>query len=262
MNRREMLMWGAMALGGGVTTTAVSGDDDAADGSPDFRVTIRVAEAVPQGPDGPRPISEHRLIFRGGMVYDVTQQPASRRRFVTVFDPQRTRIVLLDRQSLVRCTVSTDHLVELAAKARAATESPERREALGLAAAAEVDESGQRFAIRFGRVAYETDSQLPDHPQNARAFASLSDWAARLNMARQVNTPPPFGRMTLNRALAAAGRMPRDLSISVRQDSGEIRYQVGHEYAGDLTDADRRETREIDGWMIAYREIPFRSFPE
>ncbi len=237
-------------------------DDDPDRGPPEFRVLIRVHDVGGGEAETAEPLSEHEILFRGGVVYDLTRVPKSLARFVTVFDPEESRVVLLDRQSMVRSTVSTDNLIELTAKARAATEDPARREALGMMAAAQADASGERYTIRFGRVAYETGTQRPEDPNVARAFGRFSDWAARLNIARKVNAPPPFARMTLNQTLAIGGQMPDTMTVTVRQDAGEARYRVEHQLTESLSEAERKQIQKIRGMFAAYRDVPFKSFPK
>ena len=227
-----------------------------------FQVLIRVHDESELGLALTQPVSEHRILFHRGVVYDLTSAPKERSRFVTVFDPNQTRVVLLDRQSKVRSTVSTENLVEMTAKARSATQDPEKLEAWGLRAVAQADAAGEQFAIRFGRVTYATSTQRPSDPGVAQAFGGFCDWAARLNIARQVDAPPPFGRMTLNHTLAAAELLPETMTVTFHREQGDARYRVEHQLTPTLSDADLKQIQEIEGMLVAYREVPFKSFPE
>ena len=60
------------------------------------------------------PASEHQILFDQGLVYDV---PVINRRFITVFDPAQKRVTLLDRDTQVQASVSTDDLIKITAQA-------------------------------------------------------------------------------------------------------------------------------------------------
>ena len=89
-----------------------------------FRVTTKIY--VGEQSD---PVSEHQILFDQGLVYDV---PVINRRFITVFDPAQKRVTLLDRDTQVQTSVSTDDLIKITAKARAAVVDDEHKKKLGM----------------------------------------------------------------------------------------------------------------------------------
>lgn len=245
-----------------LTADPLTADDGSPPKPPSFRVVIRFYEAESAGGDPSAPLSAHRILFHRGVVYDLPQSPRDRIRFVTVVDPNRSRVMLLDRRSKVRATVPTDHLVKLTAKVRSATENAKKRDSLGLNAEVAVDAPGRQYSIGFGRVSYRTDTRQPADPAVARAFGSFSDWAGRLNIARPSDAPPPFARMTLSRTLVVAGLVPDTMTVTIRHNPIDLRFTVTHELTERLAEDDLKQIREIEGMMVAYREIPFESFPE
>ena len=254
-----IILAGAVSM---LTANSLTADDGTQPNPPSFRIEIRFYEAESTAADPSVPLSAHRILFHRGVVYDLPQSPRDRVRFVTVVDPNRSRVMLLDRQSQVRATVPTDHLVELTAKVRSATEDAEKRDALGLNANVAVDAPNRRYSIGFGRVTYRTDTRRPTDPAVALAFGSFSDWAGRLNIARPSDAPPPFARMTLSRTLVAAGLIPDTMTVTIRNDPVDLRFTVTHELTERLEDDDLKQIREVEGMMVAYRDIPFESFPE
>ncbi len=254
-----IIMTGVVSL---LTAKSLPADEGRPSNPPSFRVDIRFYEAESIGGDPTVPLSAHRILFHRGVTYDLPQSPRDRVRFVTVVDPNRSRVMLLDRQSKVRATVPTDHLVELTAKIRSTTENAEKRDGLGLNANVAVDAPNRRYSIGFGRVTYRTDTRRPTDPAVARAFGRFSDWAGRLNIARPSDAPPPFARMTLSRSLVAAGLIPETMTVTIRNDPSDLQFNVTHELTERLDEDDLKQIREVEGMMAAYRDIPFESFPE
>lgn len=222
-------------------------------GTPSFRVTTAVFAG-----DAKKPAARHLILFHQGLVYDL---PQIETRVVTVFDVGRDRIILLDRESQVRTTLSTDSLLKLTAQARAAAGQVGLREEVGLLAKVDSDGEPGDYSIRYGNVAYQTSTQQPADPAVAVAYGRFADWAARLNIARSLG-PPPFGRMTLNQRITADQRLPRETTLTLRRRLGQDRYRSTHEFIERLSESDRQKIDDVGGMLALYEEVDLDEFPE
>ena len=203
------------------------------------------------------PASEHLILFDEGLVYDLPQVAT---RFVTVYDPARKQVTLLDREDQVQTTVSTDDLVKVTAQARAAAMTPAQREQLGIEARVALSQRVVGYTIQFANMEYHTTTQKPNDPQMAADYAIFADLASRLNLIRRIG-PPPFGRMTLNQRIAAEKSVPLETTLTLRRGDEKENYRSTHEMA-DLNLNDLEKIKETQGMLLLYRHVPLDDFPK
>ena len=203
------------------------------------------------------PTSRHLVLFHEGLVYDL---PRDDSRCVTVYDEARKRVVLLDRKTKVRSSISTDSLLEITARAKVAVTDEKDRERLGLLAQPVHDDKTDRIRLAYGNVTYNTTTQTPRTPPIAAAYNQFADWAARLNIARRLG-PPPFGRMVLNSELANAGELPAEMSLTFDRTIKSDRYRVTHQLVERLSQTDLRTIDEVGGMIALFKDVPFEEFP-
>lgn len=203
------------------------------------------------------PASEHQILFDQGLVYDV---PVINRRFITVFDPAQKRVTLLDRDTQVQASVSTDDLIKITAQARATVSDDEQKKKLGMKAEVQSSQNGQGYTIKFANIEYRTTTQKPNDPAIATDYAMFVDLASRLNLVRRLG-PPPFGRMTLHQKLAANAELPLELKLIVTGSKQTETYRSTHS-VGDLTDTDRETINEVRGYLALYRQVDLNVFPK
>ncbi|QDT10126.1 hypothetical protein [Planctomycetes bacterium K23_9] len=198
-----------------------------------------------------QPIDRHRVVFDQSVVYDFDElTPGS----ITVYDPNRKRIVLLNSQSKSRCVVNTDQLTKMTAEMRVSADTNKKKDQYGISATVNSD-ADDRLSIQFGNVKYTTSTQPAANQNAASQFAQFADWALRLNMARKQGLPP-FGRMSLNRAIATKGHIPSELMLDVKV----AQYKSVHAITPKLTNEDRKRIDEASGMIALYSEIPLSDF--
>ncbi len=202
------------------------------------------------------PASEHQILFDQGLVYDV---PLVNRRFITIFDPAQKKVTLLDRDTQVQASVSTDDLIKITAQARAAVTDAEQKKKLGMDAKVEMSEEKPGYRIKFANLEYHTTSQKPDDPKVASDYAMFVDLASRLNLVRRLG-PPPFGRMTLHQELAAKGELPLELTLTIAGNKSTETYRATHS-VGELADAERETIHEVRAYLTLYRQVDLKGFP-
>ncbi len=224
------------------------------------------------------PAAEHLILFSDSLVYDL---PQINDNVVTVFDPGRGRVVLLDRATQVKSTIATDDLVKLTAQLRTSADNAKKRKQLGLdaeiqpiivdpktgeAAPVELNESSEKIAsdgymTKFGEARYEVLTQTPRQPAVAVQYGQFADLALRLNVIRPLGLPP-FPRMSLNDRVTASGQIPLETRLTIRRALTSDRYRSTHVLVELLSESDRRSINEIGGMLALYKEVPLDQFPE
>lgn len=239
-------------------------------------VAFRVTTTIYAGKDE-APAAKHLVLFHDSLVYDLPEIDDS---VVTVYDPPRKRVILIDRATQVRTTIATDDLIRLTAQIRAAATDDRARTRLGLDAVVEpivVDpKSGEAaplvldeetasiasdgFMTSYGSVRYEVLTQTPRQASVATQYGQFADWAMRLNVVRRIGLAP-FGRMNLNDRITAAGQMPRETRLTIRGRLTSDHYRSTHELIEQLSEHDRRQISDVGGMLALYREVPLEEFP-
>ncbi|MGI9465879.1 MAG: hypothetical protein ACR2OA_02015 [Rubripirellula sp.] len=207
--------------------------------------------------DESEPVSEHQILFDEGLVYDV---PVINRRFITVFDPAQKRVTLLDRDTQVQTSVSTDDLIKITAQARAAVVDDEQKKKLGMDAEVKKIDQGTAYAIKFANLEYRTTTQRPESSKIASEYAIFVDLASRLNLVRQLG-PPPFGRMSLHQKIAANGELPLELTLTIKGSKQSEQYRSTHSVGG-VADPERQAINEVRGFLTLYRQVELKAFPK
>lgn len=220
--------------------------------APSFRVEIEIFEGTQ-----PKPQSQHLLLFDSGVIYDL---PIGVGTTATMFDPSRSKVMLLHKTQRVRTSISTDSLIQVSAQARAAAIDAGAEESLGLNARVAAKEVAGEYAIEFGDTKYTVKSQKTLADGVAAEFAAFTVWACRLNLARQVGSPP-FARMTMAEFLAAEEVLPRQISLEVRRGLKTRTYRAEHLYVGRLSEPDRKKIADVGQMIASYEEVQFSEFP-
>ncbi len=225
-----------------------------------------------------QPAAEHLILFSDSLVYDL---PQINDNVVTVFDPGRGRVILLDRATQVKSTIATDDLVKLTAQLRTSADSPKKRKQLGLdaevqpiivdpktdeAAPVALNESSEKIAsdgymTTFGDARYEVLTQTPRQSAIAKQYGQFADLALRLNVIRPLGLPP-FPRMTLNDRVTASGQIPLETRLTIRRAIMSDRYRSTHDLVELLSESDRKVIKEVGGMLALYKEVPLDQFPQ
>ncbi len=238
----------------------------------EFRVTTKIFAGKDE-----QPSAEHLLIFTDGLVYDLPQAGDS---VVTVYDPRRSRVILMDRATQVRTMISTDELIKMTAELRTLAADEKSQTRLGLnaeilpmvidpksgeAAPVELSDAdpaiaSDGFMTSYGDASYEVRTQTPRQPAVATAYGQFADWALRLNVARRMGSPP-FARMSLNESITAAGLIPKETRLTIRRGLLSDRYRSTHTLIERISEADRKQINEVGGMLVLYQEVSWDQFP-
>ena len=229
--------------------------------SPETRaesIAFRVEKRIFQGAEE-TPLSEHLILFRDGLIYDL---PQSSGRFVTVYEPDQKRVTLLDTQTKVQTSLGTEDLLKITASLRASATTAERREHLGLLAEVTTDGKTGRRTIGFGPFHYSCSTEAAPQPSMARHYGLFSILAARLNIATRDQGPPPFAAMTLSQAIAQNDQLPTETVLSVSLESGTEVYRQTLQVETQLDAKDAAAISQVEGMLAVYPDVPLTDFPK
>ncbi len=212
--------------------------------------------------DSREPFAQSITIFSDGMVYDFPQMGPSE---ITVFDPARGRIVLLDGQRRVRTTVTTHELLEFTAAMKVklnqmggavadATDNPIEQES---------DGDGQWYVLGNRLVTYRVRGVEPRFDQAAARYQQFADWYARLNSTRP-GSMPPFLRIELNRALVQHGLIPEEVELIVSPERGlmgrNTTIRSRHLPYWRLSNTDRQRIETAGHQMAKFSAVSFQEY--
>lgn len=245
------VMWGLAGAGGQEVVQATRVEVD-----PSTKAAFRVETVIYEGTE-PKPQSEHLMLFDAGLIYDM---PVGVDATITVFDPVRGRVVLLHKLQKVKTSVSNESLIRIAAQLRAAAIEAKAGRELGLEAKVGAGETPDSYTIEFGDTKYFATTQAAFNDSLAEQYAEFTVWACRLNLARQIGSPP-FARITLAEFLAAEKLLPRQIRLEVRRGLKTRIFRAEHSYVGRLSDTDRKKIGEVGAMMAGFEEVAFAEFP-
>lgn len=223
---------------------------------PSTKAAFRVETEIYEGAEV-KPQSQHLMLFEAGLVYDM---PVGVDATITVFDPLRGRVVLLHKIQKVKTSISNDSLVRIAAQLRATALESKAGKGLGLDAKVAAGATPDSYTIEFGDTKYVATTQAALNDSLAQQYAEFTIWACRLNLARQIGSPP-FARITLAEFLAAEKLLPRQIRLEVRRGLKTRIFRAEHSYVGRLSDSDRKKIGEVGAMMASFEEVEFSQFP-
>jgi hypothetical protein len=234
-----------------------TGTDVAVAQTDDFRVDTDIFFG-----DKREPFAQSVTVFSGGMVYDF---PLMGPQEITVFDPARGRIVLLDGSRKVKTTISTHELLEFTAAMKVQVEK------MGGALAGVTDNQvevesgsdGEWFVLRNQLLTYRAKGNAPQVESAAANYQQFADWYARLNATRP-GSLPPFPRIELNRLLVEQGLIPEEVELTVAPERGLMgrnkTLRSRHLPYWRLSNTDRQRIETAGTQMAKFTAVSFQEY--
>ncbi|MCL4204525.1 MAG: hypothetical protein KJ000_18725 [Pirellulaceae bacterium] len=212
--------------------------------------------------DSKEPIAQSVTVFSSGMVYDF---PLIGPRETTVFDPGRSRLVLLDADRKVKTTLSTQDLLEFTAAMKVQAEK--MGGLLAEAADAQFErESGvadEWLTLRTKMLTYRAKGVEPQIASASALYQQFADWYARLNATRP-GSMPPFARIELNRMLVEKGCIPEEVELTVAPERGlmgrKTTIRSRHLPYWRLSNTDRTRIETAGTQMATFSAVTFQEY--
>jgi len=240
MQLRCLLAW--LALGASLAT------------ADDFRIRNTVYS-------GNKAVAETVTVFRGGLVYDILRAPDE----VVVFDPVRSRFVLLKPARNIRTEISLDEINRLVEGLKG--ELVNRGGGLQQFLAApsyNIKEDKADKEVKFeGEYAnYTIKTTKAANLIAARQFSQFSDAYTRLNV---MNNPALLARGPVNAWLAEREYVPTEVEVTYYKKSLGIRtkqqsFRSEHTVTWFLSQDDLKQLEQIDRWLVTFESVPFDDY--
>ena len=243
-----------------IAATVGAADSVPAPKAPTFRVETEVYID-----DEVQPFDRHLILFDDGVIYDIFLDDD---RVSTMYDPNRGRVILVDRQHRQQVVLSTSEMLAATAQARATIEAEGKGNEFGLQA--EVVEQPPktpgdpiRYQLSFGDTRYTTTTQAAKQPQVAVAYNQFVTLAGQLNVMLRRGTPP-FARMVLGQHIAEMGHLPlrTELEHDVTASLKTRRYRAQLHLVEQLSVVDRERIAEFGKVLAECEPVSLADFQQ
>jgi hypothetical protein len=157
------------------------------------------------------PIKRTLTLFSDGVFYDFEESDNG---LVTVIDPGRNRIILLNRQRQVKTVLDTKQIQLMVSSARVQADAKIATVSKSLIekAASGIDEA----IVQNDFMEYRASLQQPPLLDMSQQYAEFADWSARLN-AIYAPKLPPYLRLELNQLIASQHAIPNAIKRTTRE---------------------------------------------
>jgi hypothetical protein len=241
-----------VALGGGVAPAQ------------DFRVDTEVFIGKEK-----KPAAETLTLFANGQIFDfLLQEPEE----ITLLDPVRGRLTLLDTARQIKCSLNTQELLDLSLAFE--SQAGESKDALFSFAARpdfaisseEVRENGQdlvKLSLVGKPLEYHAVGRRPERLEAVRSFRYFVDFMARLNSQRPGNLPAG-ARLELNKQLAERELLPVEITRTIPPSNPltgkRIEVRSHHLVSWALSGEDRKRIDRAGTYLAEFRPVGFEEY--
>lgn len=202
--------------------------------------------------DSKQPSKQTLTLFSEGVYYDFSIDEPT---LVTMIDPARNRIVLLDEKRHIKTIIDTMELKKLVEAAREQAASNGLALLLQAADRVSFDEAAGKLSVGLDEMSYQATLQEPKDPLMAKQYADFADWSARLNAVYPPQLPP-YVRMRLNQELGERGFLPNEIVRSTRSSNSkgvEIRSRLIANWR--LSSDDQAKIKKVGEHLAQFNEL-------
>ena len=195
------------------------------------------------------PVKRTLTLFFEGTFYDFEEAESG---MVTVIDPARNRIVLLNRQRQIKTTLPLQNVQSTVAQARVQADA---KITAVIESGYQTEADGRSIAVvKNDFFEYRAVTQPTPHPDIAEQYAAFADWSARLNAIFPPKLPP-YLRMDLNRLLADHQAIPSEIQRRTRQGGREMLITCRLIPVWRLSHDDQARIARCGSMLAEFREV-------
>lgn len=245
-----------------LTSVAFVAAGQASNWAEDFRIDTEIFRGSLKTPE-----IEVLTIFRSGNVYDFQLTDPQE---ITVFEPRRGVLTLLNVKEKKKASVTTQELLNAALNMQAAAVNAGNPV---FAAAAQpvfeltsVDfkENNSNFTkLTFAGkpIQYTVTGQIARHPAAANEYRYFSDWSARLSSLRPGNLPAG-ARLEVNDAIAKKGLLPTRVERVIQESrfGKKIEVRSQHLVVWTLSQEDVKKIDIVGDHLTKFTHVTFEEF--
>jgi hypothetical protein len=208
------------------------------------------------------PVFENLSIFSDGMIYDFLLSDSPE---VTVFDPVRGRVILLDPTKKRKTTLTTEQILDFTARLKTHIRQKDNPDLFAPTFDEEFDEGSGWLTLSSRFLTYRVKTSKPKLDSAAQQYRQFADWYSRLNATRLGN-PPPFARIKVNEAVAVRGLVPeeieREITISGGLKKTKHVARSRHIINWRLSKTDRDRIAEVNKNLATFESVSYQQFCE
>jgi hypothetical protein len=224
----------------------------------DFRVDNRVFLE-----DKEEPEIETTTFFHGSIVYDRIKDDGE----ITIYDPSRERIILMDPQREVRVETTCEAIHDFIRNYRQSLNQQEGSYIRFLANPrfqTTFDQETSLLELNSPLVTYRILTESTDE-EMAVSYRQFTDWTSMLSAMTQPGATPPFARMKVNEELVSRNFLPKEIYLTLRPDgssimSSPIMLRSEHDFRSGLSESELRQIAGIGSQMAAFEKITLDEF--
>lgn len=240
---RRLALWGVLLLTSSAWPQELTTPSSAA-----FRVVTDVYFGAEKAPS-----QQTKTLFRSGVAYDISLAEPTH---ITMIDPARDRIVLLNATRQVKAEIDLQQLRQFIEAAEKQAQSAGL--STHLESASKVESGENEVRVGGGVLQYRSTLQSPREPHMALLYAQVADALAQLNGWR--TGVPPFARITLNRAVAERQALPAEITRTITHDHKTTTVQCRLHTNWRLSKDDEAKIAEIGKMLATFRTVSAPEF--
>ncbi len=200
-----------------------------------------------------KPAQQTLTLFSSGVAYDISFDDPNQ---ITMVDPQRDRIVLLDKTTKTRALIGLKELNQFIESARKQAETSEL--AIYLKGAEKIDVADNVVSVGDSVLKYRSTLQQPRDEQMAVQYASAADALILLNGWR--SGMPPFARLGFNRVVAEQKSLPHEITRTAGSGNHTDVVRCLLHANWRLSSDDEKLIAEIGNMLTSYQSVPAAQF--
>ncbi len=199
------------------------------------------------------PVQQSLTLFSAGVAYDISRDDPNQ---ITMVDPQRSRIVLLNKASQTQTAIDLKELQQFIDSARKAAETSEL--ATYLKGADKIVVTDETVSVGDSVMQYHTTLQKPRDPQMAQQYAQTADALILLNGWR--SGMPPFARLSFNRVVAEQQAIPQEITRTTSSGKQTIVVRSLLHPNWRLSKDDERQIAEVGTMLVSFSQVTAPEF--
>jgi hypothetical protein len=209
-----------------------------------------------------KPVVENLTLFADGQVYDFLLSGSKE---ITIYDPARGQLKLLDTEQKIRSTISTQLLLEIVEAKEGAIAKGEDAYLRTIikpkfeTKVEDFEENGEsrvRITLTSKEIIYKVVGVRPEHPQAAHAFRQFGDFFSRFNFVRPGGFPPG-SRLALDAALAERGLVPIEIERTDVTPGKKLELRSRHLINYILSKQDHQKITTAGNYLTEFKEVDF-----
>jgi len=204
------------------------------------------------------PFAESLTLFNSeGVIYDFE---LTGQQVITVIDPKRERIVMLDAATETKTEISMQLFAAAIVNMKSiGLKNDGRKFFFEPEFETSFDAETGTLKLAAKEMSYTAKTIRSQQSAAAASYQMFADWSARLNGIHPQNMPP-FARIELNKELGARNVLPEEVKLVIPGALRTIEYKSRHAVIWNLSNTDRKKIETAGVQMATFTAVTFQEF--